>query len=112
MNNLTATNKTVGTGKLTSGYYFTTEQIVTAEQLLVELQNGRFFAGTREQHEDWVNVGDVTQKEADKLEAELQRVEAALKCGALKVWDVKQEVHDYFEGIFYYATKFDYELTA
>ncbi len=112
MTNLTATNKTVVTGKLTEGYRFTTEQLWTADQLLVELQNGRFFAGKREQHEDWVNVGDVTQEEADELEAELQRVEAALKHGELKVWDVKQEVHDYLEGIFYYATKFDYELTA
>ena len=112
MTNLTATNKTVVTGKLTSGYYFTTEQLFTPEQLLVELQNDEFFAGTREEHEDWINVGDVTQKEADKLEAELQQVEAALKCGALKVWDVKQEVHDYFDGVFFYQTEFNYELTV
>ncbi len=99
-------------GNLTEGYSFTTEQLCSSDQLLVELQNGRFFAGKREEYEDWLNVGDVTQNEANKLEAELQLVEAALNRGALKIWNVVQEVHDYVDGIFYYTNKFDYELTV
>lgn len=112
MTTSTTTTNIVASGNLTEGYSFTPQQLCTADQLLVELQNGRFFAGKREEYEDWVNVGDVTQNEANKLEAELQLVEAALNRGELKIWNVIQEVHDYVDGVFYYTNRFDYELTV